>query len=165
MVARNAARFAEKECESASGWVGYTLVFANQSYPTFLAQTPSIQYLPSLEDQRHSFNAFASYRLTPSINLSGKLLYGSGFPVFVAATSGPGPPLIQRLPAYARLDFRIDKNWAFTRWKTTLYGEVLNVTNHNNVFATGLQSGSPQPLMAKERALPVVPTAGLVFEF
>jgi hypothetical protein len=26
-------------------------------------------------------------------------------------------------------------------------------------------SGSPQPLMAKERALPVVPTAGLVFEF
>jgi hypothetical protein len=26
-------------------------------------------------------------------------------------------------------------------------------------------SGGPQPLMAKERALPVVPTAGLVFEF
>jgi len=148
-----------------SGWVGYTLVFANQSYPAFLAQTPSIQYLPSLEDQRHSLNAFASYRLTPSVNLSGKLLYGSGFPVFVAATSAPVPALIQRLPAYARLDFRIDKNWAFTRWKTTLYGEVLNVTNHNNVFATGFQSGSPQPLMAKERALPVVPTAGLVFEF
>jgi hypothetical protein len=83
----------------------------------------------------------------------------------IAATSGPVPPLIDRLPAYARLDFRFDKNWAFTRWKTTLYGEVLNLTNHNNVFATGLQSGSQQPFMAEERALPVVPTAGLVFEF
>jgi hypothetical protein len=59
----------------------------------------------------------------------------------------------------------VDKNWVFTRWKTTFYGEVLNLTNHYNVFATGLQSGSPQPFMAKERALPVVPTAGLVFEF
>ncbi len=145
-----------------SGWIGYTMVFANQDYPVSFAKTPSIQYLPSLEDQRNSLNAFASYRLTPSINLSGKLLYGSGFPVFVAATTGP--PVVQRLPAYARVDFRVDKSWAFSRWKMTLYAEVLNVTNHDNLISTGQLSGGAQGV-ATERALPILPTAGLVFEF
>ncbi len=148
-----------------SGWIGYTLVFAKQnSYPN-IGTFPATQYLPSLEDQRNSLNAFASYRLTPSINLSGKLLYGSGYPVSVFPNVPRQPPLVQRLPAYARVDFRVDKSWAFTRWKTTLYGEVLNLTNHNNVIATGFQSGIPQVAIKTERALPVVPTAGLVFEF
>jgi hypothetical protein len=148
-----------------SGWIGYTLVFAQQVNSAVINGKNYAQYLPALEDQRHSLNAFASYRLTPSINLSGKLLYGSGYPVSVFANVLGQPPFVQRLPAYARLDFRVDKSWALTRWKTTLYGEVLNVTNHNNVFATGFQAGSPQPVMATERALPLVPTAGLVFEF
>ncbi|HYU47153.1 MAG TPA: TonB-dependent receptor, partial [Terriglobales bacterium] len=67
-----------------SGWIGYTYVFArqNQFFSINLLSPPFLSpYFPTLEDQHHSLNVFASYRLTPSINLSGKFLYGSGFPV------------------------------------------------------------------------------------
>jgi len=37
-------------------------------------------YQPTLDDQRHTANIFGSYRLTPSVRLSAKAFYGSGFP-------------------------------------------------------------------------------------
>src|SRR5947209_8729531 len=70
-----------------SGWLGYTLTFARQRvFPILLpgALSPvffTSPYVPTFEDQRHSLNAVASYRLTPTINLGGKWLYGSGFPI------------------------------------------------------------------------------------
>jgi len=72
------------------------------------------------------------------------------------------------LPAYIRLDLRCDKSWAFTRWKFTLYGEVLNVTNHDNriyIYSTGVNPSTLQSKIQTQQELPVVPTAGLVFEF
>jgi hypothetical protein len=32
-------------------------------------------------DQRHTFNAYLTYRLRPSLNLSAKYRYGSNFPI------------------------------------------------------------------------------------
>jgi hypothetical protein len=102
------------------------------------------------------------------------LLYGSGFPV-------PSGTYIQvgntyqavglntvRLGPYQRLDVRADKDWAFTRWKLTLYGELLNLTNHYN--GRYLQSGAIDPTTMKTQiitlqGLPMTPTAGLVFQF
>ena len=115
-------------------------------------------------------NGFASYRLSPSINLSAKLLYGSGFPVFSGLQIGPSgqpePAPVIRAGTYFRLDPQADKCWAFTRWKLTLYGEVLNLTDHDNRIVTStafLPSG--QLVSHTSRALPITPTAGLVFEF
>jgi hypothetical protein len=65
-----------------------------------------------------------------------------------------------------RTDFRVDKSWAFTRWKLTLYGEVLNFTNHANRIVTSvitLPSGGVVATTAE--ALPITPTTGLAFEF
>jgi hypothetical protein len=127
-------------------------------------------YFSTLEDQRNALNAFATYRLRPSINLSGKFLYGSGFPfaiTFQQASNGTlAPGAVSRLSAYLRTDFRVDKSWAFTRWKLTLYGEVLNLTNHSNRIVTsvvGLPNGGL--LAHTAEALPITPTAGLAFEF
>jgi hypothetical protein len=166
-----------------SGWLGYTLtyarernfVFADPSLPAsnnlIGADTP---YYSTLEDQRHSFNAFGTYRLTPTINFSGKVLYGSGYPVPSGNYEQVGNSYNEvgfntvRLPAYARLDLRCDKSWAFEHWKLTLYGEVLNLTNHDNriyVYNTGVNPITLQSTIQTERELPVTPTAGLVFEF
>jgi hypothetical protein len=49
-----------------SGWIGYTLTYARQSL------VGSINFFPTLEDQRHTLNVFASYRLTPTVHVSGK---------------------------------------------------------------------------------------------
>lgn len=155
-----------------SGWVGYTFVRAKESFFLDRAlQGPQYSpYFTSYSDQPHSVNAFAMYRLRPTVSLSGKLLYGSGFPVasgLQVASSGELQPIpVVRLPDYVRADFRADKCWAFQHWKTTLYGEVLNLTNHDNRIITFIDFlPNLQAVAHTQRALPITPTAGVVFEF
>jgi hypothetical protein len=155
-----------------SGWIAYTYVFArqNQFFSINLLSPPFLSpYFPTLEDQHHSVNAFASYRLTPSVSLSGKFLYGSGFPVpsgTIDTTKSP-PQLVgwnaTRLSDYQRLDVRAEKDWAFTRWKLALYGEMLNLTNHFN--PRFIQPGVDSHSVVTEQGLPITPTAGVAFEF
>ncbi len=172
-----------RSANGLSGWVGYTLAHARQrEYSVLLplsqfAGEPfsfNTPYYSTLQDQRHSLNIFATYRLTPTINLSGKALYGSGYPVPSGNFEQVGNTYYEvgintvRLPAYLRLDLRCDKSWAFKRWKLTLYGEVLNLTNHDNriyTYSTGVNPNTLQSTIQTEQELPVTPTAGLVFEF
>ena len=149
------------------------MVFArdNSLYSNTLTHT--LAFTPdysSFEDQRHSINAFANYRFKPTINFSGKCLYGSGFPISSGITVGPNGTAqllpVQRLSPYLRIDARVDKSWAWTHWKLTLYGEVLNLTNHFNEIVTStvfLPNGQLQTTTAE--ALPITPTAGLAFAF
>jgi hypothetical protein len=163
-----------------SGWVGYTLSYARQrSYAVYIPSFYSpfsfdSPYYSTLEDQRHSLNGFGSYRLRPTVNLSGKMLYGSGYPVPSGNYEQIGNSYYQvgfntvRLPAYARLDLRCDKTWPFKQWKLTLYGEVLNLTNHDNriyIYSTGVNPNTLQSTIQTQQELPVTPTAGLAFEF
>ena len=98
---------------------------------------------PAAEDQKHTFNAFANYRLTSTVNLSAKFIYGSGFPSLnndVSVLSGGisvNSIVAIRFPAYQRLDIRADKSWTFQHWKMTLHVEGLNMTNHNNPQVIG----------------------------
>jgi len=153
-----------------SGWLGYTLVHARQSDE--FSNLPDLYspYYVSPDDQRQTVNAFASYRLTPTVNLSGKFLYGSGFPGSTGLMSGPDgsivPEPVQRIGPYLRFDFRVNKTWAFQHWKTTLYGEMLNLTNHNNRIMTGSgEDAGGNIVIVTQRAIPITPTAGLVLEF
>jgi len=73
-----------------------------------------------------------------------------------------------RLGNYERLDLRADKDWAFTRWKLTLYGEVLNVTNHYNaryVYSSGVDPTTGQAQVKTLQGLPTTPTVGLALQF
>jgi hypothetical protein len=166
-----------------SGWLGYTLAQARQrGYSVFLPISQSAgepfsfnsPYFSTLQDQRHSLNGFGTYRLTPTISLSGKFLYGSGYPVpsgnFVQVGNTYQEVGINtvHLPAYTRFDLRCDKSWVLNRWKLTLYGEVLNLTNHDNRFyaySTGINPNTGQTTIQTRQELPITPTAGLVFEF
>jgi len=164
-----------------SGWIGYTLLKAeqrqyqiNDPYPPF-ALFANSGYYPTLEDQRHTLNLFAMYRVRPDLSLSSKFLFGSGFPVpggtYVRLDNGQ---FIEtglngtHLGDYLRLDVRADKDWAFHHWKLTLYGEVLNVTNHYNsrfAYESGVDPSTGQILIKTLRGLPILPTVGLVFQF
>ncbi len=154
-----------------SGWAGYTYDDAIQK----AIITPFVTLLaaPTEGDQKHTLNAFANYRLTPTINLSAKFLYGSGFPFLnnevsvTIAGSSVASIIPVRFPAYQRLDIRMDKSWAFEHWKMTLHVEGLNMTNHDNPQVIGSvfdpSTGLLRPQFGK--GLPILPTAGLVFEF
>jgi hypothetical protein len=140
-----------------SGWIGYTLAYARQNFYSANPVPSWSPYYPTLADQRHTLNLFANYRLTPTVNLGGKFLFGSGYPV----PSGEFNPI--RLGDYQRLDVRAEKDWAFRRWKLAAYGELLNATNHNNprYFYTNYNSGS----VVTGQGLPITPTAAVAFEF
>jgi hypothetical protein len=154
-----------------SGWLGYTFVRAreNRLFVTSPQAPFYSPYFDSRTDQPNSVNAFGTYRLKPTINLGAKLLYGTGFPIVSGleqTSNGIQPQPVQRLPNYFRADFRIDKCWAFRRWKMTLYGEVLNLTDHNNRIISFVEvTPGGQQIVHTQRALPITPTAGLVFEF
>ena len=159
-----------------SGWIGYTYTHAREnsyfSYQSAGPGSPVITFLspeyPALEDQLHTLNAFASYRVSPSVHVSGKFLYGSGFPIpsgYFDTTKTPPQPVgwnATRLGDYQRLDLRAEKDWAFRRWKLALYGEMLNLTNHYN--PRYIQAG-PSNTVITEQGLPITPTAGVAFEF
>jgi hypothetical protein len=164
-----------------SGWMGYTMARSQQrgyAYSNPLYTCPPIcfsdsPYGPSLEDQRHSLNLFAMYRFKPSVNLSGKFLYGSGFPVssgifvLVGTTYQQVGTQTLRFP-YQRLDIRADKDWAFKRWKLTLYAELLNLTNHYNarfVYSSVIDPNTGQAQVKTLQGLPITPTVGLAFQF
>jgi hypothetical protein len=164
-----------------SGWIGYTLLKAQAQRYSVSIPVPPFQlvgsdfYYPTLEDQRHTLNMFASYRLRPTLSLSGKFLFGSGYPI----PSGTYVPVgngqfiatginTTRLDPYLRLDVRADKDWAFQRWKLTLYGEVLNLTDHYNgrfAYESGIDPTTGKVLVKTLQGLPITPTVGLVAQF
>jgi hypothetical protein len=155
-----------------SGWIGYTYVLARANISLLDPTRHNYVFSPywvTAEDQPNAVNAFGMYRLRPSINLSGKILYGSGYPARTGLEYSPSGwqvvPVV-RLPDYFRTDFRVDKSWAFSRWKLTLYGEVLNLTDHDNRIIESVTSdANGQVIITTQRALPITPAAGVVFEF
>lgn len=150
-----------------AGWLSYTLGYAR-------AKGPILSYY-TMQDQRHTANAFASYRLRPTINIGGKWLYGSGYPLGTSLRR-IAPDLfvstedtaLTRLGPYIRVDVRIDKAFPFSSRKLTLYGEAINVTNHHNYRYTGYSFVDPLTGLAylrTERTAGFTPTAGIAIEF
>src|ERR1700684_4406259 len=58
-----------------SGWLAYA-----RSGSKYWQPNTSLSFQGDY-DQRNTFSAYAAYRLTPTINVSGNIHYGSGFPI------------------------------------------------------------------------------------
>jgi hypothetical protein len=156
-----------------SGWIAYTL-----GYSRFTDATTGAHFWGDY-DQRHTLNVFASYRVGTSVNLSANARYGSGFPI----TGYVGPPaefegdwyfpLIAtpnqvRMPAYFRLDARINKAFYRKHSKFTLYAEITNLTDHSNLQYWGfvpdvVQAGYLEA--GRDNLLPITPSVGINAEF
>ena len=157
-----------------SGWIGYTYTQAHSRPYHIALPAPSpgygldSPYSPTVTDQPHTVNIFGSYRLTPSIRLSAKALYGSGFPV---SDLDFNPYVViqpvSRIGPYERLDLRADKSWNFKRWKLSLYAELLNATAHDNrTFGKYYYPYPGQPqYVSTNPGFPTIPTVGLGFDF
>jgi hypothetical protein len=131
-------------------------------------------HFPSDQDQRHTFNGYLSYRLRPSINLSAKFNYGSGFPVpgFFTLQNGTyylaAERNLVRLPPYQRLDIRLNKSKTLKHGKMTLFVEVVNVLDHANYrfdSYNGYDPTTKQAYISLSEMFPLFPSAGVTFEF
>jgi hypothetical protein len=154
-----------------SGWVGYALSHSR------VRDGVTGEHFWSDFDQRHTFNAFSSWRLTPTLDLSAKYRYGSGFPVPAYIRQAPevttGYILSSernevRLRPYGRFDVRLNKSWARTRGRWNMFVEVVNVLNRRNerFESYTLQSLSTLAVRVRTQDLfPIFPAAGVSFEF
>jgi TonB dependent receptor-like, beta-barrel/Carboxypeptidase regulatory-like domain/TonB-dependent Receptor Plug Domain len=150
-----------------SGWLSYA--YGRNRYED---QVAGEEYWGDL-DQRHTLNAYAFYRFSHRFSGSAKFRMGSNFPIpgyytqegakyFVSDTRNT-----ERLPSYARLDLRANRTFDWSRKRLTLFVEVLNVLNRENVrFNPPRVSALTREVTRLfDSLVPVVPSAGVLFEF
>ena len=73
-----------------------------------------------------------------------------------------------RLPSYQRVDLRANKSFTYDTWKLTLYGEVINLTNRENIrflSLDGVNGATQRAFVTTDRVFPIVPVAGVTLEF
>jgi hypothetical protein len=150
-----------------TGWVSYGFGRTN------MRDGISGARFPSDWDQRHTISVYGGYRLRPSVNLSVRTTGGSGFPIPGYLRTAGGLYYLtsvrngQRLGTYNRTDLRINKAWTRDKWKLTLYGELVNLTNRTNHIFESLNSYNSktgQAHVTVDTMFPVLPSAGIVFE-
>ena len=151
-----------------SGWISYAYNF------TLIHDAITNLAFPSAFDSRSSVRAFGTYRLSNTWNLSSRFVYGTGLPIPGFFQISNGIPYLApernsvRLPAYQRTDFRVNKAFVKRRTQYTLFAEVVNVTNHNNVVFDVLNSfnaRSGQASLGLQQTFPILPAAGLIIDF
>ena len=150
-----------------TGWASYAFGRTGMRDGVTLARFPSDW------DQRHTVNVYGGYRLRPTVNLSLRSSYGSGFPIPGYLTKiGTAYYLTSvrnqlRMNPYSRTDLRVNKSWTRAKWKMTLYGEVVNLTNRtNSIFDSfnGFDSRTGQAFLSLYTAFPVLPSVGILAE-
>jgi hypothetical protein len=124
-------------------------------------------------DQRHTLNAYLFYRFTPRFSASAKYRSGSNFPIPGYYTVEGGSYFVGpernalRLPAYGRLDLRANRTFTWSRRRLTLFAEVINVLNQDNVRFSPprVNNTTRQVTRLFDSLVPVIPSAGILFEF
>ncbi len=131
---------------------------------------------PGPQDQRHAAHLDFTYRLS-SWSVNGSLAFHSGWPgtleQLVPVTNQDGNPdsairpvkiYGSRLPSYLRFDVRATRKWA--KWR--FFVELVNLTNHNNVFGydyyrTRDGAGNIGLARDNERWFTILPSVGVAW--
>jgi hypothetical protein len=150
-----------------TGWVAYS--FGRLRY----TDTVTSETFWGDLDQRHALNAYASYRVSTHWNIGGKLRIGSNFPVPGYYREQDGTYFIsdrrndERLPVYARLDIRASRTFTWARARMTLFGELINALDRDNVRSNppSIDTRTWRVSHLFETMIPIVPSAGLLLEF
>ena len=124
-------------------------------------------------DQRHTLNTYVAYRWSSRTSLSARMRYGSNFPIRgYIGSAQPGYILSEqrnglRLPTYARLDIRADRAFTYRKSRLTLFMELINVTNRENVrpSSPGVNIVTRRVFEPSETTFPLLPVAGVLIEF
>ena len=134
-------------------------------------------------DRRVTLNLIHSLRFRERWTLNTRAAYASGQPYTQILGRGEltvpserrwvfqekGPLNGARLPSYQRLDVSIARRFEFTGWGMTATFQVVNLTNHRNVFNYWWSEGSGHRRLAGRRReiamLPLLPSIGIDFEF
>lgn len=162
-------RIERRSANGLNGWVSYA--WNTSELEDAIDGTP--ERFAADYDQRHTMNAYLAYRWSGRTSVSARLRYGSNFPIrgYIGANAA-GYVLVEqrnglRLPEYVRLDLRADRTFTFRSRRLTLFMEVINATNHENrrPSSTGVNLTTRRVFDPTETTFPLLPIAGILFEF
>ncbi|MCK4523611.1 hypothetical protein KAU15_01675, partial [candidate division WOR-3 bacterium] len=158
-------------------WLGYS--FSG----TYIKRDTT--YVPTYYDKTHSININASYDLPFSISVSTVLVFSTGSPF--TAVNGKykyyfidhktGEPYTysweetysdynaSRFPPYFRWDIGINKKFNIGNMKNTFTLNIINVTNHNNVFFYYYNHNVNPSKRHEFYMFPIFPSIGVSGEF
>jgi len=156
-----------RSTRGVSGWLAYsygrTQRTDQQTHETYWADL----------DQRHAVNLYLSFRISDRTNLSTKIRAGTNIPApgyytqqgtdfFVSSTRNTS-----RLPTYSRVDVRANRTFNWSRKRLTLFAEVINLLNKENVRFNppGVNTSTGRVSNLYESLIPIVPSAGILIEF
>lgn len=151
-----------------SGWIAYSL--AHTTYRDAVTG----ERFDGDEDQRHTLSLFGRYRVSSRTSVNARWRFGSNRP-FAGYLDGPagGPYLVTptrnvlRVPAYSRLDARVDHTYQRGRSRITLFAEVANLLNRTNVRQVPpyVDFSSGEAFGLFQRTFPWLPSLGATLEF
>jgi hypothetical protein len=157
-----------RSANGLSGWISYAYG-QGRAHDGVLRTTFDSDF-----DLRHLAQVIALYRLRSRWNLTGRFAYGSGMPVIGFLELRDGVTFLSaqrnllRLPSYQRTDLRVNRAFLVGRMQWTLFAEVLNVANHENVRFDDVRGFDPRTgavRVSLEKTFPVLPSVGLVIDF
>jgi carboxypeptidase family protein/TonB-dependent receptor-like protein len=156
-----------KSTSGISGWLSYS--FGRNRYNDW--QTHET-YWGDL-DQRHTLNFYVFYRISDRTSVSAKLRAGSNVPAPGYYTQVGSEYFLSssrnevRLPTYSRVDLRGNRTFNWSRKRLTLFGEIMNVLNRDNVRYNppGINTATGRVSGLFESMIPIVPSAGILIEF
>lgn len=151
------------------GFVAYTLSRSERR------DTPDAPYYLFRFDQTHILTLVASYKLPWGLMAGLRFRYVTGNPAtrvvgglrdlqYQSYSAVLGPEADTRLPDFHQLDLRIDKTFAFSRWKLGLFIEVQNVYNRKNA-ETLIYGGRQLFQEGRVVGLPIFPDLGVRADF
>ena len=168
-----------------TGWVSFSTGISERTIDGLkLDENGAAQPFKSKFDRRFSLNLIHSWRLGKSWTLNSGYAYASGQPYTQVLGRGElelpsglrwtfnqqGELNAVRLPEYQRLDVSIQKQWEFDAWGLKFFLQIVNLTNHKNVFNYFWDmEGKPEKRRANKRReismLPILPSFGVDFYF
>ena len=150
-----------------SGWLAYSYGRAHRT------DTQTHESYWSDLDQRHAVNLYLSFRISDRTNVSTKIRSGTNVPApgyyeqngddFVVSSMRN----TVRLPTYSRVDVRANRTFNWSRKRLTLFAEVINLFNKDNVRFNppGVNTATGRVSNLFESLIPIVPSAGILIEF
>ncbi|HEY8927342.1 MAG TPA: PEGA domain-containing protein [Polyangia bacterium] len=138
-----------------SGWLSYTLSYSLRNGTNGVVRSDW--------DQRHVLNLVMAYRGPAGVSFGGTLHYHTGreVPMLAPMNTIGMPPKRVELPAFYRLDLRIERRFVFDRFILTPYLDVANVTFNSELVQYVATNDGSKPSYLRV----VLPTLGLIGAF
>ncbi len=179
-TAYGAEFFVQKKRGKLSGWVGYTLSWANRQFDDINFG----KVYPYKYDRRHDFEITGSYKFTERFSLAASWVYSTGNAVTLGNSRYLGPSTYGnfmeevthtpernnfRMPSYNRLDVGFDFTKKKRRYTRTFSFGAYNAYNRKNPFFlftdTDSQNGTTKTVLKKASLFPVLPYLAWNFKF